>query len=31
MSDEALKHPRSQGVLELSMELARKRYGELLD
>jgi hypothetical protein len=26
-----LKHPRSQGVLELSMELARKRYGELLD
>ncbi len=31
MSDEALKHSRSQGVLELSLEIARKRYGELLD
>lgn len=31
MSDEALKHPRSQGVLDLSLEIARKRYGELLD
>jgi phosphotransferase system enzyme I (PtsI) len=31
MSDEALRHNRSQGVLDLSMDLARKRYGELLD
>jgi phosphoenolpyruvate-protein phosphotransferase (PTS system enzyme I) len=31
MSDEALRHNRSQGVLDLSMELARKHYGELLD
>ncbi len=31
MSDEALRHSRSQGVLDLSMELARKHYGELLD
>jgi phosphotransferase system enzyme I (PtsI) len=31
MSDEALRHTRSQGVLDLSMELARKHYGELLD
>jgi phosphoenolpyruvate-protein phosphotransferase (PTS system enzyme I) len=31
MSDEALRHNRSQGVLDLSLDLARKRYGELLD
>jgi phosphoenolpyruvate-protein phosphotransferase (PTS system enzyme I) len=31
MADEALKHPRSQGILDLSMALARKHYGELLD
>ncbi len=31
MSDEALRHSRSQGVLDLSMNLARKHYGELLD
>jgi phosphotransferase system enzyme I (PtsI) len=31
MSDEALRHTRSQGVLDLSMALARKHYGELLD
>ena len=31
MSDEALRHSRSQGVLDLSLDLARKRYGELLD
>jgi phosphotransferase system enzyme I (PtsI) len=31
MSDEALRHNRSQGVLELSLALARKHYGELLD
>jgi len=31
MSDEALRHTRSQGVLDLSLELARKHYGELLD
>ena len=31
MSDEALRHNRSQGVLDLSMALARKHYGELLD
>ncbi|HEX5790251.1 MAG TPA: phosphoenolpyruvate--protein phosphotransferase [Luteolibacter sp.] len=31
MSDEALKHPRSQGILDMSLELARKAYGELLD
>ncbi len=31
MSDEALRHNRSQGVLDLSLNLARKRYGELLD
>jgi phosphotransferase system enzyme I (PtsI) len=31
MADEALRHPRSQGVLDLSLELARKHYGELLD
>ena len=31
MSDEALRHTRSQGVLDLSMALARKHYGDLLD
>jgi phosphotransferase system enzyme I (PtsI) len=31
MSDEALRHPRSKGILELSLALARKHYGELLD
>jgi phosphotransferase system enzyme I (PtsI) len=31
MSDEALRHSRSQGVLDLSLALARKHYGELLD
>ena len=31
MSDEALRHNRSQGILDLSLNLARKRYGELLD
>jgi phosphotransferase system enzyme I (PtsI) len=31
MSDEALRHNRSQGVLDLSLSIARKRYGELLD
>jgi phosphoenolpyruvate-protein phosphotransferase (PTS system enzyme I) len=31
MSDEALRHNRSQGVLDLSLALARKYYGELLD
>lgn len=31
MSDEALRHNRSQGVLDLSLALARKHYGELLD
>jgi phosphotransferase system enzyme I (PtsI) len=31
MSDEALRHNRSQGILDLSLDLARKRYGELLD
>lgn len=31
MSDEALRHSRSQGVLDLSLNLARKHYGELLD
>lgn len=31
MSDEALRHSRSQGVLDLSLDLARKHYGELLD
>ncbi len=31
MADQALRHTRSQGVLDLSLELARKRYGELLD
>ncbi len=31
MSDEALRHTRSKGILELSMALARKHYAELLD
>ena len=31
MSDEALRHTRSQGILDLSMSLARKHYGQLLD
>jgi phosphotransferase system enzyme I (PtsI) len=31
MSDEALRHSRSQGVLDLSLEVARKHYAELLD
>jgi phosphotransferase system enzyme I (PtsI) len=31
MSDEALKNSRSQGVLDLSMALARKHYANLLD
>lgn len=31
MADEALRHNRSQGVLDLSLELARRHYGELLD
>ncbi len=31
MSDEALRHTRSQGILDMSMALARKHYGNLLD
>ncbi|MEX1049386.1 MAG: phosphoenolpyruvate--protein phosphotransferase [Akkermansiaceae bacterium] len=31
MSDEALRHSRSQGILDLSLSLARKHYGDLLD
>lgn len=31
MSDEALRSSRSQKILDLSMALARKHYGELLD
>lgn len=31
MSDEALRHSRSQGILDLSMSLARKHYANLLD
>jgi phosphotransferase system enzyme I (PtsI) len=31
MADEALRHSRSQGVLDLSLSLARKHYPELLD
>ena len=31
MADEALRHRRSQGVLDLSLSLARKHYPELLD
>ncbi len=31
MADEALRHPRSQGILDLSLALAHKHYPELLD
>ena len=31
MADEALRHSRSQGILDLSMSLARKHYSNLLD
>jgi phosphoenolpyruvate-protein phosphotransferase (PTS system enzyme I) len=31
MADEALKQSNSQGILDLSLELAKKHYGELLD
>lgn len=31
MSDEALRNIRSQGILDMSMELAQKYYAELLD
>ena len=31
MSDEALRHARSQEILDLSMVLARKHYADLLD
>ncbi|MES2474320.1 MAG: phosphoenolpyruvate--protein phosphotransferase, partial [Verrucomicrobiota bacterium] len=31
MSEAALRNTRSQGILDLSLELARKHYGELLD
>ena len=31
MADEALRNTRSQGILDLSMTIARKRYEELLD
>jgi phosphoenolpyruvate-protein phosphotransferase (PTS system enzyme I) len=31
MADEALRHSRSQGILDLSMAIARKRYANLLD
>ncbi len=31
MSEEALRSMRSQGILDLSMDLARKHYAELLD
>ena len=31
MAAEALRHTRSQGILDLSMELARQHYAELLD
>lgn len=31
MADEALRNPRSQAILELSMNLARKHYPELID
>ncbi len=31
MADEALRHTRSQGILDLSMGIARKHYGNLLD
>lgn len=31
MADEALRHNRSHGILDLSMDLARKHYSDLLD
>lgn len=31
MADEVLRNPRSQGILDLSMSLARKHYANLLD
>jgi hypothetical protein len=31
MADDALRHNRSQTILDLSMNLARKHYGHLLD
>lgn len=31
MADGALRHTRSHGILDMSMDLARKHYGELLD
>jgi phosphoenolpyruvate-protein kinase (PTS system EI component) len=31
MSEEAMRNTRSQGILDLSLGLARKYYGELLD
>jgi phosphotransferase system enzyme I (PtsI) len=31
MSDEALRHNRSESILDLSLDLARNRYGHLLD
>jgi phosphotransferase system enzyme I (PtsI) len=31
MSDEAMRHSRSQGILDLSLSLAKKHYPELLD
>jgi len=31
MSDEAMRHSRSQGILDLSLALAKKHYPELLD
>lgn len=31
MAEEALKNTRSQGILDLSMAIARKHYGDLLD
>jgi phosphotransferase system enzyme I (PtsI) len=31
MADEALRHNRSQAILDLSMGLARKRYRDLFD
>jgi len=31
MADEALRHNRSDGILDLSLDLARNQYGHLLD
>lgn len=31
MSDEALRHSRSQGILDMSLELAKEHYPELID